>query len=136
MGDLKSTATIRVGSDVQSQCGACKELTKHTVLSMGEKRPLRVRCHVCDRDHNYRPPPKAGGNRPAKKDPDVALWEKLSTGWDATKAKPYGMGKSFDKGDIVQHSKFGLGQVQLISGKDRMRVLFETGLKLMVCSTG
>lgn len=50
---------LKVGQDVVSMCGKCKEATHHVVFAVAEGRKARVQCKVCQAYHNYRPPKTA-----------------------------------------------------------------------------
>lgn len=123
---------VEVGAKVDSKCGACKSLTKHIVISMEGEKPAQVRCNTCDRAHKYRPAPKAPSPK-VKKNPHREEWLRLSANWDPQKAIAYKTSKSYKPNDIVNHSKFGLGQVTQLRDSAMMNVLFESGLKLMLC---
>jgi len=128
---------IKVGSDVKSKCGACKELCTHIVVSMNEKKvPLQVRCYKCGRSHLYRPETKARTAGSKKKNPDAEEWLRLSQKWDESKAGGYSMTNEYKNGSLINHKKFGIGIVRQNLGAGRMRVLFEDGLKLMCCAEG
>ena len=45
----------------------------------------------------------------------------------------YDMNGKFRANDLVEHSVFGLGIVQLVVGPNKMNVLFESGKKLLRC---
>jgi hypothetical protein len=128
-----STVLITIDSDVQSKCGACKTLTTHVVLSMEADCPLQVRCSICERSHKYRPPPKSRAARARKKNPEVEDWAKFSPKWDKEKAITYSTATVFSINDLIHHSKFGLGKVRQNIQPNKIRVLFEDGIKLMIC---
>jgi hypothetical protein len=137
------TEPIAVGGAVQAKCGKCKAETKHTVLAMVEEKAERVRCTICEADHKYRAPAKpraaakprvAKAPGAAKKNAEVEEWAKLSPKWDIAKAVAYKTDASFNKNDLLKHKKFGVGQVQQLIGTNKVRVLFETGVKMMLCS--
>jgi hypothetical protein len=73
-------AELLVGGPVEAKCGKCKAVTKHTILAMGEEKPSKVRCTLCESDHNFRAPPKARvpkaprAPRAPKKNPDTIEW--------------------------------------------------------------
>lgn len=132
-----STEPIAVGGAVQAKCGKCKAETKHTILALVDEAPSKVRCTICESDHKFRKPPKpraAKKPKVPKENPEVVLWAKLSPKWDTSKATAYSMKKSYEKSDIIKQKSFGVGQVQQILGAKKMSVLFEVGIKLMVCS--
>lgn len=129
--EKKAAEIVAVGENVQSQCGACKSLTSHIIIAMEGEKPAQVRCTICERSHKYRPAPKPRVTK-AKKNPDLEEWTKLSPTWADKKQIPYSTSKAFKVNDIVNHAKFGLGQVRQLLEPQKMMVLFEAGVKLMV----
>jgi len=130
---IDSADSITIGGKVKSKCGACKELTTHTIVSMTDDAPAQVLCSICKRTHLYRPAAKPKAVKPKKVNPETEEWLRLSPKWEEAKAVQYKMNKVFKKGALLAHGKFGLGQVQQTLGAGKMRVLFESGVKLMRC---
>jgi hypothetical protein len=55
--------TYRLGDDIDDFCVRCKRLMNHSVVSVMNAEPAKVRCRICHSDHDYRhevaPPSKA-----------------------------------------------------------------------------
>ncbi len=49
---------FRVGQDIVTSCGKCKQRTTHVVFAMEGPRVKRVQCKICLSYHNYRPDPE------------------------------------------------------------------------------
>jgi hypothetical protein len=53
---------IRLGDDIDDFCVRCKRIMNHSVVSVLNAKPAKVRCRTCHNDHDYRneqaPPPK------------------------------------------------------------------------------
>lgn len=128
------SAQIAIDSNVQSKCGACKQVTVHAVITMEEKVPLRVRCNICERAHKFRPPPKPRITRSPKKISEMDEWTKFSPKWDKTAALAYSPDRAFNLSELVNHSEFGLGKVRKKIEPNKIKVLFEGGIKLMACT--
>lgn len=47
--------------------------------------------------------------------------------------KPYDMNASFEVGEIIDHVKFGLGEVRSVTRPNKMEVLFQDGLRTLRC---
>lgn len=45
---------LRLGDDIDDFCIKCKRLTNHTIVSLVEEKPAKVRCRTCYNDHDYR----------------------------------------------------------------------------------
>jgi hypothetical protein len=72
----------------------------------------------------------------AKKEPGRAEreeWESLRASMEGKQVHAYDMNGKFRANDLVEHSVFGLGIVQLVVGPNKMNVLFESGKKLLRC---
>ena len=52
----------RLGDDIDDFCVRCKRIMNHSVVSVIEGQPAKVRCRTCHSDHDFRheqaPPPK------------------------------------------------------------------------------
>ena len=55
---------LRLGDDVDDYCIKCKRMTNHTIVSLVETKPAKVRCRTCYNDHDFR----NGEIPPSKKD--------------------------------------------------------------------
>ncbi len=52
----------RLGDDIDDYCVRCKRVMNHSIVSVVNGEPAKVRCRTCHSDHDYRheqaPPPK------------------------------------------------------------------------------
>jgi hypothetical protein len=52
----------RLGDDIDDYCVRCKRIMNHSIVSVVNGEPAKVRCRTCHSDHDYRheqaPPPK------------------------------------------------------------------------------
>jgi hypothetical protein len=140
---------LTAGSEIDSHCLKCKDLTNHTIIALAEEKIAKVQCNVCKGKHKYRPakPEKAapvkkkGGKTTAARATAAALKEKkvaaefeaLLQDRDTAEAKPYAMTATFKKNDMIDHPTFGLGLVTAMIPADKMEVMFRTGSKLLIC---
>jgi hypothetical protein len=53
---------VRLGDVIDDYCVKCKRIMNHSVVSVMNDEPAKVRCRTCHSDHDYRheqaPPPK------------------------------------------------------------------------------
>src|ERR1051325_6457062 len=53
---------VRLGDVIDDYCVKCKRIMNHSVVSILNDEPAKVRCRTCHNDHDYRheqaPPPK------------------------------------------------------------------------------
>jgi hypothetical protein len=77
---------FRLGDDVDDFCTKCKRLTNHSIVSLLNEEPAKVRCRTCYSDHDFR----RGEIPPSKKDlkKQQLFNEVLSTVNPATEATP------------------------------------------------
>lgn len=59
----------RLGDDIDDFCVKCKRIMNHSVVSILNDEPAKVRCRTCYSDHDYRheqaPPPKVDSRKAA-----------------------------------------------------------------------
>src|SRR5215468_8501984 len=59
----------RLGDDIDDFCVRCKRIMNHSVVSVLNAEPAKVRCRTCHSDHDYRheqaPPPKVDSRKQA-----------------------------------------------------------------------
>ena len=59
----------RLGDDIDDYCVRCKRVMNHSVVSVINAEPAKVRCRICHRDHDFRheqaPPPKVDARKQA-----------------------------------------------------------------------
>ena len=145
---------LEIGDQVDARCCRCKEVTTHVIASMVDGEIAKVKCNICGSNHKYRPPappkepkePKAPRTRKstaaktaaaAKKEtlpsPELEEWRSLCSNTENLELLPYGMGEKFKEHDFISHKTFGVGIVKQVIGVNKIRVLFESGLKLLRC---
>jgi hypothetical protein len=140
------------GSTMVAYCKKCEADTSHTVLEVleGGKRLGKVRCDACREEHPFRrpkaPQPKAPKEKAAKprrhsskksKAPqEVAAheaWRQVESMVQAAAKTPYKMGRSYDKGEVIEHPQFGVGVVVTVLSPTKVEVLFPTVRRKLVC---
>ena len=117
--------TVKVGGDVLAYCGKCKRELAHVVMAMVGGKPARVICKTCKSEHNYR-----SGQTPAKvsKAPRVQrTYVKNSDYWEQQMAlkkqmptKAYKVQEIFKLGDLINHSRFGIGIVEEVKNNGKI----------------
>ena len=60
---------VRLGDVIDDYCVKCKRIMNHSVVSILNEEPAKVRCRTCHSDHDYRhetpPPPKVDPRKAA-----------------------------------------------------------------------
>jgi hypothetical protein len=59
----------RLGDDIDDYCVRCKRIMNHSIVSVVNAEPAKVRCRICHSDHDFRhelaPPPKVDARKQA-----------------------------------------------------------------------
>ena len=59
----------RLGDVIDDYCVRCKRIMNHSIVSVINQEPAKVRCRTCHNDHDYRheqaPPPKVSTKKAA-----------------------------------------------------------------------
>ena len=129
-------AKFKKGTQVESWCTRCREMTAHLVATLQESAPRRVTCKICEGTHNYRPSPPRSRTKEGRKTRPKSLtgvgWEELMGAADMKAVRAYAMRRSFAAGDVIRHKVFGLGVVVREVDEQKIEVSFEDGIRLLV----
>ncbi|MDQ1591421.1 MAG: hypothetical protein QOG71_2048 [Pyrinomonadaceae bacterium] len=106
---------IRLGDDVMTYCGRCKEERMHQVVALhSDGRAERVTCKYCQSTHLYRDP-EAKAARVRKTDGANAGSRSAEAKTRAVAsnrpARAYSPQETYATGDQITHPKFGEGNV-------------------------
>ena len=132
---------VKVGGDCLAYCGKCKRESAHVIMSMVDRKPARVICKTCQSQHNYRSESvktnKSKSSSSLPKAPRTFVknseyWEQKLASRKSDQTKPYKPQANFMKGDVIQHSKFGLGIVEEIITSSKILVLFRDEERTLV----
>jgi hypothetical protein len=138
-----------VGRNIDAFCSRCRLTLAHVVLYEVAGTVRRVQCRTCRSQHGYRgarpdrrleiPAERPRGVRGAVpvRPADSRQWEKRSAEaptdavvWD------YKLTERYERGDVVEHPRFGRGFVERIPTDTSMEVLFRGGRKRMAMNRG
>ncbi|MDW7774061.1 MAG: hypothetical protein SCH71_14335 [Desulfobulbaceae bacterium] len=140
---MKTVKKIEAGSEIDSRCLKCKDVTNHTVIAMADGKVAKVQCNVCGGRHKYRPvkPEKKGAAKKKatrsttgiKQARAEAYYDEMIAGRDPSEAMAYSMTEIFKKGDLIVHPTFGIGLVIETEMPDKIEVLFRQESKFLIC---
>jgi hypothetical protein len=108
---------IRLGDDLSTRCGRCKEERSHQVVALGAGGvPERVICRTCGSDHKYRAPKASGERRSSTGSTRQGTRSKVDRGavdYDPSQhiALQYSPKDVYAPGLFISHPKFGTGRV-------------------------
>ena len=136
-----STKVPSAGEHALSRCSKCKETTNHTIVAMVGSQIARVECNVCGSVHNHRGTsvPKSGSTSvrsPAqpRKTRAQHQWQNLMAAANTKAAIPYNVKTPVKTGDLIAHPTFGTGQIIATVRPNKMDVMFESGVKRLICT--
>jgi len=61
-------AEFRLGDDIDDYCVKCRRITNHSIVSLMNSQPAKMRCRACYHEHDYRnseAPPKKDARKEA-----------------------------------------------------------------------
>lgn len=140
---------VQVAGEVLAFCSQCKMDLIATVVAMKGDKIVRVHCKTCKKERAYKSPKGLNepGQIPAKKatrgartetgekvDRSVgAEWRKAMSELSQYKANPYSAKGQMAVKDKLAHPTFGEGVVTRLIHPNKVEVLFEMDLKVLVC---
>ena len=131
----------RVGGEIESYCGSCKEERTHIIAAMDGDIVRRVTCSMCGGTHNFKRKAAASTASTAS---DDATKTRRAAGSRRTKEsqafaidpsrpqKAYDMNHNYSTGDIISHPKFGPGLVETSLPPNKIEVRFQEGKKMLL----
>ena len=130
---------IDVGKDILSYCNKCQLALNHIIVTMKTANtPHKVECQTCKGTHNFKDPQaakkkKKTSRRKTKAEirPIGEVWKQAISESNGNTVK-YSIKTTFQTGDVIDHVKFGQGVVQAIVDGNKVEVLFETDVKILV----
>jgi len=130
----------KVGGDILAYCAKCKGEFAHVVVSMVDNKPAKVVCKICKGQHKFkrigdvaakatRKPRTAGPKKTVVRADEY--WDEQMAKQKGKPMKPYNAKEAFLKGEIINHSVFGVGIIGEVKAT-KMVVLFRVGEKILV----
>jgi hypothetical protein len=132
----------QVGQDMLSYCTRCKMDLTHSVVAVIGDRVKRVLCQTCNKEHAFRLPAGLRALSVKERAAKSAALDKARCAADewvtdiartkAHSAKPYTLDGLYKMGQKLDHRTFGLGMVKNMIAPNKMEVLFEDGMKMLI----
>jgi len=63
-------------------------------------------------------------------------WESLNQEVDTKIRKPYSIKEEYSENQVIEHPSFGVGFVNQVLSETKVEVIFEEGVKRLVCNKG
>ncbi len=103
---------VRLGDEISTYCGRCKEERTHQVMALNSGgAPERVTCLTCQTSHLYRGRRDEAKKSAAQKSERRGASKTPTRTLSAAEARAYSPQQSYATGEVVSHPKFGLGEV-------------------------
>jgi hypothetical protein len=128
---------LAAGSELDAYCTKCRMDLGHRIVALVAGKPKRVVCMTCNSEHVYRPPKTGAAPRPAAARPSskprpktsasVNEWEQRVAGQGAAAFIRFSMHRTFRRGDLVLHGKFGEGYVVDVLEDGKVSIMFRDG---------
>src|SRR5205085_5818028 len=127
----------RVGGEIESYCGSCKEERTHIIAAMDGEIVRRVTCSMCGGTHNFKRKATAGaaGAEPKPKRAAGPGRTKAGQAFTIDPSRPqknYDMNHNYSAGDVISHPKFGPGLVENTLPPNKIEVRFQEGKKMLL----
>ena len=142
--------SVKAGDEVLAYCGSCKMDLNSVIVALSGAKIARVQCRTCKGERAYKAPKgilepgatatatKTTRSRAPKAEPvdtAIAVREEWTNKMKEAAANPkveYAISKSFRTGEIVKHPSFGDGVVTKTIHPDKIEVIFENDLKILL----
>ncbi len=138
-------STIKV-TETLAYCTSCKMDLNHTVVAMKGDRIIKVQCRTCKKEHSYKapknvndpaaaPPKKTRATKEqkaAQSTPVEVEWSKLMAAHESSETRSYSAKSSFALADKVKHPTFGEGIVNKLIYPNKVEVIFQTDVKILI----
>tara|TARA_Y100000590_G_scaffold466680_1_gene642893 strand:- start:5246 stop:5620 length:375 start_codon:yes stop_codon:yes gene_type:complete len=116
----------------------------HTIVAMVGDKIARVECRTCKKPHAYKAPkgidtpvakPKKSSSKTQSRSAKVSIedqWHELMLTHKNSPLQKYGIRQTFSAGDRLKHVKFGDGVVTKTIHPDKIEVVFQNDLKVLI----
>lgn len=134
---------VKVGGDILAFCGKCKRDLAHVIVATLAGKPVKVICKTCKSEHKYRlsgdsqPKSASSGGGKRERAPRTLVknseyWEQKIAAKKQTPLKTYRTQELFQLGDVISHSKFGVGIVEEVKNNGKILVLFRDEERILI----
>jgi len=76
---------FRLGDEIDDYCVKCRRITNHSIVSLLDAVPAKVRCRTCYNDHDYRHEKAPPSKKDLKKE---QLFKEVLSSMDPKAGKP------------------------------------------------
>jgi hypothetical protein len=129
----EKTVISRIGDEVEFYCGRCRLERTHRVVAQDPDGTIRkVICAMCNSYRAYRLP-KEGSSRAGKPRSTRATTAAAARIEDfGSPTRTYSIKDTYQIGEVLQHTTFGVGKVMAIRDTNKIEVKFSDGVKVLL----
>lgn len=129
-----------VGGDIEAWCPRCNQKSGHTIITIINNSPKKIKCTTCDEHHTLsaksyaKPRVKSGISVQKARSRETTYEEYLSrlAGGDPANSIKYNTKGNFKKDEIIDHLNFGIGVVLSVIQVNKIKILFKDGPRLLI----
>ena len=133
-----------VGQEIVCLCTSCKLELRHVIVAhkSGNSGPVaKVKCNTCFKIHAYRATPqeKTGAAKKPRVTREKATvvpieveWKEQLRAHESSPSIKYVPTKDFKLGDVIDHPTFGAGVVKTVKDGNKLEVIFQMDVKVLV----
>lgn len=140
MKDKNMNMSCSAGESIEAWCPNCKGRSSHTIISVVDNVPKKIKCDICDEHHKLSDKPSVKSQTKSKSAPRKTLskettYEEYLTrlaGGDPANSRKYDTHGDFKKDEVIEHLKFGIGIVLSVIESKKVKILFKDGPKLLI----
>ncbi len=123
---------LRPGDDVDAYCGRRKAERAHQVVALNANgTPATIICRTCGGQHRYREKKVPAASPAPSNERGSRRTVEHARDTPAGPARRYSPTEVYAVGELVDHPKFGLGEVKRARG-GKIEVRFESGSRLLI----
>jgi len=128
------------GESLNAWCPRCTMQSEHTIISIVDNSPKRIKCNTCEEHHNWSAKPsgkshgqsKSTGRRERSKEALYKTYLTRLAESDPAHSIKYTIKGNFEKDQIIEHITFGIGLVLSVIQKNKIEILFKDGPRLLI----
>jgi hypothetical protein len=134
MKDNNMNNSYSASGHIEAWCPRCNLKSGHTIIAIVDNSPKKIKCNTCDEHHNLsaKPSGKSLNRESRAKEVMYVKYLTLLTGSDPANSKKYNTKGNFEKDEIIDHLRFGIGIVLSVIQVNKIKILFKDGPRLLI----
>ncbi|UCE71543.1 MAG: hypothetical protein JSU99_09690 [Nitrospiraceae bacterium] len=128
------------GEGLNAWCPRCTMQSEHTIISIIDNAPKRIKCNTCEEHHTWSAKLsgkshgqlKSTGRRERSKEALYKTYLTRLAESDPAHSIKYTIKGNFEKDQIIEHITFGIGLVLSVIQENKIEILFKDGPRLLI----